>query len=457
MELAFGVSAYSRERGNLPELPVVNMVLEKSATEPKQIALLSRPGLEDNAVNSGAGPIKGIFQKDGVLDGDLLTVTTSIYRDGALQGAITGTGHVSVAGNEIGAIFNAGADIHYHDGSALALADFPDAADVCKVLEIAGRFIAIRSGTQKFYWTDTLESALVLGVLTFGGLAFASAENEPDQLLDACVVDDKLILGGTETIEWWAKTGDDELPFSPIEGLVYEKGVRATGCLVAFDNSFAFVSNENLVYRGGNVPMRISDSGIEERIADSASCALFTAFWEGHELLFVRLDAETLVYDAQTKAWSEWATSGETNFIGRCACPGPIFGSALDGKTLVFGDEFNDLGDPLERRFRAGLALTGGTVVANRLTLRTNPGTTQDVAGDPVVEVRFSRDGGNTWTEYKPARKGSQGDYGRSVEWRALGMFNSPGMLAEFRMTDDDDFRVSGVYINEPGGGRARA
>jgi hypothetical protein len=462
-ELAFAVSAYQRDRGNIPGLPVVNMFLEKAAPEPFGIALQSRPGLVDNGVTSGTDDVVGVFKKDGVLNGDLFTVTrgaqTRLFRNGSLVGIISGTGPVSFAGNEIGLAVCAGANVHFYDGSALGTADFPDNANVCKVLEIAGRFIALRSGTQKFYWTAVLESALVAGILTFLPLAFASAENEPDQLLDACAYDDKLILAGTETVEFWQKTGDNDLPFDPIEGLVYKKGVKATGCLVPYDNSFAYVSREGLVYRGGNEPQRFSDSGIEERLAASSGAALFTFFWEGHEFLALRLDSETWVADAMFPGnWYEWATSGETNWIATCACPGPIFGGP-DGMTLAFGDVHTDLGGELERRFRAGIVLTGQSLSFDNIRLRTNPGTTPYLTGqfaDPVCEMRYSRDGGNEWSDWKSAKLGSQGQYRKRLEWRCLGSFEDPGALFEFRVVDPVPFRVSGTYYNEDGGGRSR-
>ena len=462
MELAFGVSAYQRDRGNLPELPVVNMFVEKAPTETKQIALQSRPPLVLSGQQQGVGPITGIFKKDGVFNGDTFVVSGgNLYRVGTgLLGPIAGSGHVSMAGNEIGLVINAGAGVYFYDGAALNLADFPDNANVCKVLELAGRFIALRSGTGVFYWTEVLANALVAGVLTFGGLAFATAENEPDQLVDAVVIDDKLILGGKETVEFWAKTGDNFLPFSPIEGLVYEKGVKATGCMAPFDNAAIFISNDGLVYRASNVPQRISDSGIEERLAGSATASIFPFFFEGHEFAAMRLDSETLVYDAQTQQWCEWATNGETNWAARCAAPGPIFGSALDGRTLDFGDDQHvELGGTLERRFRAGLPMDGGALSVNNLRLRTNPGHTTYSTGqyaDPVVEMRYSRDGGFTWSEWRPSKLGSQGEFRRQVEWRALGMFDAPGVLVEFRVTDPVGFRVSGVAINEAGGGRSR-
>lgn len=460
MDLDFGVSAYKRDRGNLPELPVVNMFVEQSITEPKQIALLSRPGLVDNGVTSGAGPVKGIFKQDGVLGGDLFTVSAgNIYRDGVLVGALSGSGFVSICGNEIGAAFNAGGQIRFYNGTALTTADFPDGANVCRVVDIGGRFVAIRADTGKLYQTQVLSSALAAGILTFLPLQFETAEDEPDPLVDMVEVNNKLVLGGSETVEFWAITGDNDLPFAPILGRTYSKGVRATGCMTLFDNTAVFISPENLVYRCDNDPIRISDAGIEERIGVSATASLFSFFFEGHEFLAVRLDTETLVFDAQTQQWCEWATSGETNFAGQCACKGPIFGSALDGKTLAFGDVYTDLDGPLERRFRAGIALNGGSLAVNKLSLRTNPGNTTYLTGqyaEPVVELSYSRDGGRTFSARRSTKLGSRGSFRQSVEWRALGTFDAPGALFEVRCSDPVPFRVSGVQINEDGSGRSR-
>ena len=131
MDLAFGVSAYKRDRGNLPELPVVNMFVEATPTEPQQVSLISRPPLTGQGASVGTGVVRGIFKQDGVLDGDEFKVVGSqLFRDNVLVGTITGSGHVSMAGNEIGLAVCAGADIHFYNGTALGAADFPDSADV---------------------------------------------------------------------------------------------------------------------------------------------------------------------------------------------------------------------------------------------------------------------------------------------------------------------------------------
>jgi hypothetical protein len=74
---------------------------------------------------------------------------------------------------------------------------------------------------------------------------------------------------------------------------------------------------------------------------------------------------------------------------------------------------------------------------------------------DPTVEMRSSRDAGNTWSDYRPAL-GVRANIAPCPTWRRLGQFDFPGALFEFRVTDPVDFRVSAVKANDPLGGRER-
>jgi hypothetical protein len=70
--------------------------------------------------------------------------------------------------------------------------------------------------------------------------------------------------------------------------------------------------------------------------------------------------------------------------------------------------------------------------------------------------MRTSRDAGRTWGAWRPTSLGEQGNYRTRVEWRRCGLFDDPGLLAEFRCADPVPFRVGGVKYNEQSGGRGR-
>lgn len=443
--LQFGLSSYERADGDLPGLPVVNMYAEETASE--GVVLQSRPPLVDRSADMGAGPVRALFKRDGVISGDLIGVSGgNIYRGTTSLGTLTGSGPVSVAGNETGILIAAGGAIRAYNGTTLSTVSFPDSANVIKVVEGASRFVAIRADSGRFYFTPPLAQ-------TFDPLDFATAESESDQLLDALFIDDILILFGRETVEFWPNTNDNNLPFQPLEGRVLERGIRATGCATTFGPAFAWITDQNTVCLQDENTV-ISNPGLQERLATSATASLFTFFIDGTEFLALRMDTETQVYNQRTGTWSQFETFGG-NWAATCHAAG-VFGSE-DGKTLAFGTGHVELGGVLERRFRGGLPINGGGVPVFNMRLRVNPGQTPFLSGDyadPVIEMRLSPDAGQTWGLWKPTQLGAQGQYRKRVEWRALGLASAPAFLAEIRLSDPVPLRVSGLFINEPFGGR---
>ena len=453
--IPFSTSSYERTEGNLPPFPVVNMYAEKGVSG--EVILQSRPGLDDRSANMGSGPIKALFKRDGVLSGDLIGVSGgNIYRNTSSLGSLAGSGPVSIAGNEIGIMVAAGSTMRYYNGTTLANVTFPDSADVTKVFAGGSRFWMIREDTGKLYWTDALEADVE-------ALDFATAESLPDKLLDGLWIDGMAVLFGAETVELWQQTGDSTLPLRPMVNLVYERGIKATGCAAAIGSTFAWVGNDNVVYLGDE-KTPISNEGLNARIAASTNVSVFTFLIDGVEFLAVRLDDETQVWRMATGTWHEFATYGQTNWAAACHAGG-VFGSGIDGKTLAWGTDYTDVSATdgiMERRWGAGFPVNSGGQMIHNLHLRANPGQTTYLSGDyaePVVELRTSPNMGQTWSAWRSrgmgaAGSGAQGEYRRKIEWRGLGMTSRPGFLCQFRCTDPVPLRVSDVMVNEGIGGR---
>ncbi len=448
-DLDFATSSYSRGRGGLPPLPVVNMVLEQAPTEKTGKMLQSRMALLASGTTLGSGPISAIMIKDGVLGGDRFAVSAgNIYRGATNLGSLAGTGPVSIAGNEGGIMVAAGSTMRHYNGTTLSAVAFPDGADVIKVIAGAGRFIAIREDTGKFYWTPVLAS-------TVDPLDFATAENQPDRAFDLLFIDDVLRVFGAETVEFWSNTTSGDLPFVPIENSVIEKGIRATGCATAIGSTFAWVTNENQVCMSDENNI-ISNNGLQERIEASSEVSLFSFVMGGNEFLCLQIDSETQVYQPRTGQWSEWKSYGQDRWAASCYSSG-YFGSDVDGRILTLGDGHVDLGGPLERMWTAGQPIDAGGVRISNAVARVNVGQTPFLTGDyvePTIEMRQSRDGGRTWSEWRQKSLGQQGKYRQEVKWRGLGLASRPSLLMQFRVTDPVDVRCSGVSVNVPGGGR---
>lgn len=447
--LQFGLSSYERAEGDLPGLPVVNMYAEEAPTETGGVMLQSRPGLVDREADMGLFPIRQLFMRDLVLGSKLYGVSGGHLYEGSTQlGVIAGGGFVSMAGNEIGLMVTAGSILRFYNGERLITVRFPDNANVLHVSVGGGRYWFVRDDTGKVYWTDALESNV-------DALDFATAESLPDRALQTLWIDGGLIIFGKESVEFWQQTGDSELPITPLINMVFEKGLRATGCATHYGSTFAYVTSTNQVVmqREDNI---ISNPGLEERIASSDRCRLYTFILDGIEFLCLRLDRETQVWNIRSGTWSEFASGGQPNWIPRCYAGG-VFGSAFDGRTLEWGSDNQDLDGPLERRFRAGFSLDSGGITVSNVQLRCNVGQTPDLSGtyaDPTIEMRLSRDAGQTFGQWRGVPLGRQGNYRTKVQWRACGQAAQPGFLAEFRCSDPVPLRVSGASINEAFGGR---
>ncbi len=445
-DIFYGISNYNRERGNFPATPVVNMYAESVPIENKP-ALQSRLGLEDSSIVMGAGPVKTLFHNDGVLNGNTFGISgSSLYKEGTLVGVIDGSGPAKIDGYENFLFAAAGTRLWGYDGVTLSTVTTPDNFEVIDLCVGASRLVVVEENTGRFWWTSALGA-------TIEAINFATAENSPDKLKACLFVGDILILFGSKTVEFWPVSQDGDAPFTPLAGRVFSVGIKGTGCATRVSSTFAWVTNHNQVCIADPENI-VSGADLEARIEAAANVSLWTFRMEGVEYLAVRLDDETTVFNMRSKTWSEFKSEGESNWIPQSYADG-YMGSSIDGRLVQWSDEYSDFGGDLERLFRGGIAIESKGQQLNNITIRTNPGKTTYLSGDyadPMVELRLSNDGGNTWTLPKPRSLGQAGEFRPRVQHRSLGMFGPPGMVFEYRVTDPVPFRVSNVVANEPYG-----
>jgi hypothetical protein len=421
------------------------MVVEEVPTEQSPV-LQSRFGMEDEGTTLGTGPVKALYQVDGVIDGAQFAVSGSkFYADGIELGTIDGSGEASIAGFESFIFAAAGAGLWGWNGVTLAEVTLPDNFDALRICVGASRLLVIKKTTGRFYWSDVLSS-------TVDALSFATAENTPDKLLDCLYVGDVAVLFGAETVEFWQVSTDPDLPFLPIVGRVFQKGIKATGCASHFQGSFAWVTNRNQICVG-SLDQVITTPDIDAKIEASTVVRLWSFYMGNDEFLALTLDSETLVFSSRSSQWSEFQTLDE-NWRPRCF-GGGLFGSSIDGKLIQWSDDYYDHEGNLTRILTAGIAIPAQVLNVFNLIVRTNSGRTPILEGygyDPMIELRTSKDGGFTYGSWKEIAFGENGQYRKNIMWRSLGSFGRPGFVCQVRVTRPVPFRVSGVYINEPYG-----
>jgi Phage stabilisation protein len=422
------------------------MVARRSPPDNK-VLLVSRPGLDVSKTLPGVTSVDFLYSEPGVFENDLFAVSgKQVFRNETLIGEIDGDGPVSMDSFSNISFIAAGQSLFSYNGTTILPVSTPDNSAITKVLIAAGRAVVIKNNSQRFYWSDVLDPIV-------GDLSFAEAENSPDRLLDMLYVGDTLLLFGEGTTEFWTLNADPDLPFVPIVGRVLPKGIRQLGAVTKINDTFAWVTNDNKVCVS-SLSNSISDVDLETSISNSATVRLWTFFLDQTEFLCLSLDDETWVLNPYTEfAWSRFQTYGQNDWSFKCFS-NDSFGGTGAGATFVWSSSYVDPDNSvLERRFRVWAPIESGQEILNSVLLNTNPGQTLNLTGDysnPAIEMRTSRDGGETFSSFRTITVGAQGAYRRLVRWLSCGIFSYPGVMLEFRITDPVPFRVSSVIVNEP-------
>lgn len=188
MDLQLGFTAYVRERGSFPELPVINMFAEQTPTE-GAYSLISRPGLGTSFVTNVA-PVDQIFQNDGVLGGGIFSAAgAKLYSGSDLLSSFTSAGHVTLLGFNSQLIVAAGGPLYAWNGVSMAAITTPDDFNVISAAVAASRLVVLKENSSTFYWSDVLSN-------TIDALSFATTENAADINLDIIFQGDRLIIFG---------------------------------------------------------------------------------------------------------------------------------------------------------------------------------------------------------------------------------------------------------------------
>lgn len=457
-DIPVAIGAYERQQSRLPEQRLVNSFFETTPTPEVPGTILARPGLVSQEV-LGAGPVRGVFQAAGVLNGDTLVVSgPTLYRAGVAIGAVTGSGPVTFASDDAQVLIATGSTLYRVTASGSAGVSFPDSAAVTDVAYLAGYFLAARADTGKVYFSAVGDGS------SWDGLDFFTAESRPDNVVAMQVVGDELWLLGDNSGEPWGATGDADLPFQRLTGRVTTRGCRARHTVRLFDNSVVWVGDDGKVYRASSVPDRISTHGIEERIKNSVADDLraFVFPWAGHEFYVLRTTQGTFAYDAATQQWAEFASYGRTTWrahVGTTVGGDVVCGDEVNGTLWRLTDDVAlDGDDPIIREASAIIPAKQSFTVFN-VIVDAATGATPDLAGqgaDPVIELRWSNDYGRTWSDWEPQDLGAQGEYRVTPVWTGLGLADRPGMPLEFRLSDPVPWRISRVAVNEDIRGLAR-
>jgi hypothetical protein len=438
----------------------VNLYAEIQPEEDKtRVAYYPTPGLS-LFTHFGDTPIRGLYT---VTISDIVYVVhrSTLYalNNAAIASALgalsTSSGQVAMVDDGTRILMVDGVGGYYWDTSSGTFStivdpDFPAGATTCAFL--AGRMIANDPASPgRFRWSD-------LYATTWPALNFATAEASPDALVAVFVVNGQLLLLGELTLEWWATSGDPNLPYAPVGGAVIEWGLAARRSVVKYGSTCAFLARNKqgqvqVVQMQGYMPQVISTPEVDtlinaySAVEDATAIAYMLGGHPMYEISFP-VAGKSWLYDGLSNAWSE-LTSGTTggrhvaaigvNWLNKTRLTDYATGALYTLEPAIY----TDAGAAIVRKIvgKHQFDQAPFSVAELWVDMEMGVGIVSGQGSDPRVILRTSKDGGHTWSNEVFAGIGAQGIYQRRAVWRRLG--RARDWLFEISLSDP----VKSVFV----------
>jgi hypothetical protein len=436
-------STYVARSVNAADARMVNLFPEVIPEGGQEPGFLQRcPGLTLLAT-LGVGPVRGLWTYGNygyAVSGNTLYKINSSWVATA-KGTVAGTGPVSmsdngtqlfIAANGPSYIYNATTDVF----AQITDPDFPGAVTVGY---LDGYFVFNEPNSQKVWVTSLLDG------LSVDPLDFASAEGSPDGLVSLIIDHREAWLFGTNSVEVWYDAGLQDFPLQRIQGAFNEIGCIAPYSVAKLDNGIFWLGADargrGIVYRAnGYTGVRVSTHAVEwhiQQYANMGDAVAYTYQQDGHSFYVLNFPSAntTWVYDVATNAWHERAgfVAGEfTRHRSNCQMSFNneiVVGDFENGNIYAFDlDVYADNGS-IQKWLRSWRAIPTGQNTLRRtaqhtlqLNCESGVGLNDGQGSDPQVMLRWSDDGGHTWSNEHWSGMGKIGQYYRRVFWRRLGM-----------------------------------
>jgi hypothetical protein len=314
---------------------------------------------------------------------------------------------------------------YYYNGSTVQLiadTDFPGAEWVeC----LDGYFIVGAPNSGEFFVSANRNPA------SWDALDFATAEKYPDDLVRGIVNFGEIVLFGRESGEVWYNSGASDFPLDRVPTGFFEKGLKSRHGAAKADNRVFFPGHDDIVYAlNGYQPERVSTYAVEQAMVTATDKNFIGLSWteSGHTFYAMTCADWTFVYDCSTGLWHERRSYQQSNWRG-------AFVVRAFGKWLVGDSNSNKLGELTPSLFtewgdvlRTSCAAPSVTNDNKRIqharlemVFEQGTGALSGAGSDPKVMLRWSDDGGRTWSNEHWRNLGKIGEFRRRTVWYRLG------------------------------------
>jgi len=296
-----------------------------------------------------------------------------------------------------------------------------------------------------FNWACTdLDSSLSTQAL------YGSANGFPDNINSIIVDRRQVYLLKDVTTEVWTDVGNTisgitTFPFARVPGTTVQSGVGAPFSVARFGASFAAVCKDT---RGdstieamiGYEWKKFSTHAVEQSITNyvTSDAVAYTYQIEGHEMYVLTFPSVgeyglTWVYDGSTQQWHKWLSWDDEEAVykrhrSNCGCffnNEYIVGDYENGKLYkILNDVYTEDGAPIRRLRRAPHLTTDlqrQYFESFQIQFQPGVGLSTGQGDDPQAMLRWSNDGGSTWSNEHWVTIGKTGQYANRALWRRLG------------------------------------
>ncbi len=362
-----------------------------------------------------------------------------------------------------------GTDGYTWDGTTFAQITDPDfpgqtgAGSPTHIVYLDGFFIVNDALTDNFF-ISAVEDPTSWNALDFDAAAVA-----PDAALALAATESILWVIGDETAQGFYNSGNPDFPYSIILNATQEVGILAPYSIAESDDGIFYLATTpeggRFVYQiqgqAGRVITEDEQEAFLQLVTDPSDAYGFIYKQAGKSFYVLQLGASTgpeprssstLIFNIKANAWESrelldgtaWRAAGHGILGGD-----NIVGSRLQARNLRLDlFEYQDAGQEMIRRRRTQIVhVNNNTITFWSLVVDVEPapdGTQNPAGANPILAMRYSNDGGRTWSAWLQESLGQIGDTRKRVKFDKLG--SGRNRLFEIQLSDAVNLTIIGAY-----------
>jgi hypothetical protein len=434
LPVSYGATRSVKNSGGV----LVNAFAEQAPEDAKSpITLFGMPGLEKLL------EIPGERVRHGIVVNDSLYVWTNlglhkVYSDGTskklgdaslsypIRTASNGLNIAATDGTK--AFYYTISDVEDNPATVTVVYEITDPAftPAYTVAHLDGYLAFDKRSTNQVVNTEPLS-------MTIDPLAFLSAEMDWDNVSSVVSVGRELWVLGTRSYEVWYNAGLTPSPWQRHEGAGGAGGAASPYASAELNGAMIWLGHDGQVRQGLGLQARIiSTPAIIEaiRTKDLSKAEAFSFSILGHDWWVLTVESLTLIYDQSTNLWFQVLDPVTTRYRLGWAVHvyGRVYAGHYNGPEIyeVTPDAYDFDGVDFTTTMTLPTVHRDRALVRHtqlEVDLDVGQGLEGALPGDapPIMEMRYSNDGGKTWSAWLARSMGKDGEYLTRMRWQRLG------------------------------------